>query len=332
MGIRSLASLLVFRAFAEWKKQEAARVEGASHTLLGLEEPEAHLHPQAQRSLFRQIRDIPGQRIVSTHSPYFAGQAALEELRLFRREQGKSCCTSLDMSQVTVENRRKLEQAVVATRGDILFSRAVVLFEGVTEEQALPIMASAHWGATIHELGLSFVSVGGDTAYYPFIWLAHNFSMPWFIISDSEANAVANVEDQLRRAGCPPISENPSVVVLPGATDIEGYLIADGYLPQVEAALVVWKGEPNFLNSYMEQHDGLPKKKGVIRDYSGPNGRHLAALDVMRENKAALAPMIGRQISTDLGAGTCELPSAIRSLFDRVGSELGLPPVAAVGL
>lgn len=69
MGTRSLASLLVFRAYALWRREKAEDGGDEAHTLLALEEPEAHLHPHAQKALFAQIRDIPGQRIVSTHSP-----------------------------------------------------------------------------------------------------------------------------------------------------------------------------------------------------------------------------------------------------------------------
>jgi hypothetical protein len=42
----------------------------------------------------------------------------------------------------------------------------VVLFEGQTEEQAMPIWAQRYWGTTIHEPGDSMVCNGGwrDTA------------------------------------------------------------------------------------------------------------------------------------------------------------------------
>ncbi|OOP55831.1 MAG: hypothetical protein AYP45_12400 [Candidatus Brocadia carolinensis] len=68
MGTRSMASILVFRAFMKWRSLMAK--EDAVHPMLALEEPEAHLHPQAQRALFGQIREIPGQVIISSHSPY----------------------------------------------------------------------------------------------------------------------------------------------------------------------------------------------------------------------------------------------------------------------
>ena len=58
MGTRSMASILVFRGFMEWRSLLAK--EDAVHPMLALEEPEAHLHPQAQRALFSQIMEIPG--------------------------------------------------------------------------------------------------------------------------------------------------------------------------------------------------------------------------------------------------------------------------------
>src|SRR5690606_18818592 len=69
-GVQSLAVIFLFRAFVENALAEALRPE--SEPVLALEEPEAHLHPQASRSLWRAISELPGQKIVTTHSPYFA--------------------------------------------------------------------------------------------------------------------------------------------------------------------------------------------------------------------------------------------------------------------
>jgi putative ATP-dependent endonuclease of the OLD family len=124
MGTRSLASLLVFRAFASWRNRQATESGGKIHSVLALEEPESHLHPQAQRSLFSQIRAIPGQRIVSTHSPYVAGQAQLDDLRLFIKSGGDTIVSRLDLGLLKEPSDvRKLQETVIETRGDLLFSR-----------------------------------------------------------------------------------------------------------------------------------------------------------------------------------------------------------------
>ena len=100
MGTRSLASLLVFRAFASWRQERAQEGGDEVHTLLALEEPEAHLHPHAQKALFAQIRDIPGQRIVSTHSPYFVAQSRLEDLRLLAKAKSDTTVARTRCNQI----------------------------------------------------------------------------------------------------------------------------------------------------------------------------------------------------------------------------------------
>ena len=74
------------------------------------------------------------------------------------------------------------------TRGDILFARALVFFEGETEEQALPDFAEKRWGKHPNDLGFSFVGVGGSGNYLPFLRMAESFKIPWFIFSDGEAD------------------------------------------------------------------------------------------------------------------------------------------------
>jgi len=68
MGTRSWSSLLIFNAFISHQVDK----NNPYHPLLALEEPESHLHPHAQRHVFDQMENIPGQKIVSTHSPYIA--------------------------------------------------------------------------------------------------------------------------------------------------------------------------------------------------------------------------------------------------------------------
>ena len=160
MGTRSLASLLVFRAYVSWKAAQVQRQGDHLHPVLALEEPESHLHPHAQRAVYTQIKTIPGQRLVSTHSPYFAGQADLASLRLFTRNGSEATVCQLDVGKLDDGERRQIERHVVATRGDLLFSRALILFEGETEEQALPIWAQNRWKASVHELGFSFIGIG----------------------------------------------------------------------------------------------------------------------------------------------------------------------------
>jgi putative ATP-dependent endonuclease of OLD family len=56
-----------------------------TEAILAIEEPEAHLHPHASRSLAKNLHEIKGQKIISSHSPYFIQEIPFKDIRLFRR-------------------------------------------------------------------------------------------------------------------------------------------------------------------------------------------------------------------------------------------------------
>jgi len=82
-GVQSLAVIFLFRAFIE--NMLAIQTTGAATPILTLEEPEAHLHPQACRALYKVISELPGQKIVTTHSPYFVQNVPFGDLVILRR-------------------------------------------------------------------------------------------------------------------------------------------------------------------------------------------------------------------------------------------------------
>jgi putative ATP-dependent endonuclease of OLD family len=325
MGTRSLASLLVFRAFMSWRYSLAEKQNDLTHALLALEEPESHLHPQAQRALFTEIKRMFGQRIVSTHSPYFAGQAKLSELRLFTKHQGVTKSKRLDLSELTADDIRKLERTVIASRGDLLFSRALILVEGESDEQALPLYAQGYWGASSHELGFSFVAVGG-TDYFPFIWLAQSFGIPWYVFSDGEDKTVTKLTKDAKRVKIPDISKVSHIVVLPNKRDLEGHLIDEGYSDAAEKAILSVSGAGG-LDQYIAQLNGaLGKKidgKQLPRDYNGPEGRKRAALDMIRDHKTRFAtPLATAILASD--DPSRRVPKLVAKLFEVIGTRFNL--------
>ena len=313
MGTRSLASLLVFRAFASWRNRRAVAGGILVHSILALEEPESHLHPQGQRSLFAHIRQITGQRVVSTHSPYFAGQARLEDICLLIKRGGETIATKLDLSSLTTDIRRKLQNTVIDSRGDLLFARAVVFLEGQTEEQALPVWAMKYWGCSIHNLGFSFVRVNG-TDYFPFIWLAKALDIPWYVFGDGETKPVQALEAALKKANHTAIAAAPNVVVLPNGKNFELQLLAEGYQAELEAALDDVMGVKPFLDDYMTKLHGQLRKGGSVRDYKAADGRSMATIDAISENKLRMARTVA-EIIVGLADPKRHFPIHIEKLF-----------------
>ncbi|MCH8853625.1 MAG: DUF2813 domain-containing protein, partial [Planctomycetes bacterium] len=89
-GLQSLAVIFLFQAAALQQLAEADRP--GIEPIFAIEEPEVHLHPQAARTLWDHIQELPGQKLMTTHSPYFVQHVPLRDLRLVRLRSG---CTEV---------------------------------------------------------------------------------------------------------------------------------------------------------------------------------------------------------------------------------------------
>lgn len=83
-GTQSLAVLFLFQAYLNVLLKPTFHPE--TEAILALEEPEAHLHPQATRAFAANLEKISGQKIISSHSPYFIQEIPFHNIRLFRRD------------------------------------------------------------------------------------------------------------------------------------------------------------------------------------------------------------------------------------------------------
>jgi putative ATP-dependent endonuclease of OLD family len=87
-GIQSLAVIFLFEAYINVFLKP--QFEPETKAILALEEPEAHLHPQAIRMLAYLIEKTNSQIIMSSHSPYFIQNIPFGQIRLFRKNGSSS--------------------------------------------------------------------------------------------------------------------------------------------------------------------------------------------------------------------------------------------------
>lgn len=194
MGTRSWASMLAVKAFTDLMEELHTEEAEPYHPIIAAEEPEAHLHPNAQRSLFSQLFNTSGQALVSTHSPYLAAMCALPNLRSLSARGGHTQCYSL-IEGLADEELKALHRQVLRDKGELLFAKALILFEGQTEDQVVPVMFERWFEATAFSKGVNLAAVNGRN-YTPFLKLALSLGIPTVIVSDNDTkNGVSSKTD-----------------------------------------------------------------------------------------------------------------------------------------
>ena len=311
MGTRSWSSLLTLKSFIGLLASNAEKEGSVFFPILAIEEPEAHLHPNAQKQLYSQINDIAGQKIISTHSPYIAAVADLGQIRSFYKDQ-RVRCGKVAIDTLTDEDQRKITRQVINSRGEIFFSKLMVLLEGETEEQALPIFAKHHFGKSVVEMGVDFIGVNGCCNYLPFLRFAESLNIPWLILSDAEEKTRTSVKKQF--ADCHSAKTEADVIVfLDNGNDIEKQLIEDGFQYEIRQALI---DERDAYHSEQEKTSAQAKINAYDND---------ELYTQIKKSKTQFAPVIAEQIIKSKKP----LPPKIIKLFDKISSILNITEEAS---
>ncbi|MES9665783.1 ATP-dependent nuclease [Bacillus nitratireducens] len=308
MGTRSWATLLTFHSYVSWLDKINRENNRPFSCILALEEPESHLHPQAQRQILQQIQKFEGQRIVSTHSPYIVALSDLSSIRHFSKNGSATNVSKIKVDNLNGGDMEKIKREVMNTRGELLFSRAIVLFEGPTEELAFPMFFYEYFGKHPYELGINFVGVGGKGARYtPFINVAKGLVINWYIFSDGEQDVIRELDSALQNVQCS-INDN-NVFVIEDGKNFEGYLLGD-YAVEIEELIKEMKLE----NIQNEEYAARIRSN----EYSFEDMQK-----ELKKSKTKYGPLLASKI-TAIENTSRRIPQKIRNLFEQIERDLGI--------
>jgi hypothetical protein len=179
---------------------------GESGGVLLIEEPELDLNPLAQRYLYRVLRAYAerNQVIYSTRSASFVD--AVHHMEIVRLDIGTSGLTvrRAPAELLTDDERLRLAAEFDHERGEMFFANSVVLVEGQTERQSLPVIFRS-LGHDPDALGISITEVGGKGNLILAARLLDELNIPHMLVYDSDR-------------GRPGAEENPVIARAVGST------------------------------------------------------------------------------------------------------------------
>ena len=151
-------------------------------TILLIEEPEAHLHPQIQSKLIKYLQKLSNEKnnlqiILTTHSAVLASSVSVDTIiHVTGTETG---ITVKKLSDFGLDDSIKnyLNRWMDITKSTLLFSKGVILVEGICEAMLLPAFApivlrkynkehQRKLPCTLEEAGVTVVNINGINFKY----------------------------------------------------------------------------------------------------------------------------------------------------------------------
>ena len=182
-GTQSLSVLLLFSAYM--KTRLKSDVDNLAEPIIAIEEPEAHLHPNAIRAIWHLLKDLPGQKIIATHSGDILSEVPINKLRRLSKRSESVECKSVPDDLLSDEELRKFNHHVRRNRGELLFARCWLLVEGETDVSVLAECADL-LGIKLHRCGIRLVECSQAGGPGIFIKIADALGIKWHLVADDD--------------------------------------------------------------------------------------------------------------------------------------------------
>lgn len=222
-GTQSLAVLLLFDAFLKVRLKNT--YDKLTEPIVALEEPEAHLHPSAIRSLWETVNSFSGQKVIASHSGELLSEVSINSLRrMYRKHDGEIDIASVKANTLSPSEEKKFKYHVRYSRGALLLANCWLLSEGETEFSILEAVARS-CGFEIERRGIRLIEYRHANIEI-FIKIANDLGINWVCLLDNDQQGQKDKEKVKKHLGTR--NETDHIVSLP-FSNMERFLCNSGF-------------------------------------------------------------------------------------------------------
>lgn len=186
-GTRSWVSVLTLSAYINTLKEQMHKEGLPFFSVILLEEPESHLHPQGQNKIINQLNGGSSQFFITTHSSHVVSELNVTEV--YRVSNYESSGTTIQTKVVEHDYKTILnfKNLILPYFSEILFTEVVVFVEGLADKILITEYLKLRFEKKPFEIGVLIVETGGKDNLYLFRLFCELHAIQNAIFADKDA-------------------------------------------------------------------------------------------------------------------------------------------------